>query len=118
MQAKVVDIESPEIQDFYNYKPEDPEVFAFLLQISVTAENLQGEEIFDVQVCTPLWLLSKYNKDEVIIGRHLLIVFEYNFSRIKKRIVSYIESCFGETWTEVAQKVGRIGYWEFEDYIE
>jgi hypothetical protein len=27
-----------------------------------------------------------------------------------------VERCSGATWQEIAVKVSRIGYWEFEDY--
>jgi hypothetical protein len=32
-------------------------------------------------------------------------------------INQYCESCAGETWDEIAGKVGRLGRWEFEDYV-
>jgi hypothetical protein len=48
----------------------------------------------------------------------MLIVFEYNYKRIFNRIKSYIEKCTGDNWNRIAEQVGRLGNWEFEDYSE
>ena len=49
-------------------------------------------------------------------GRHHLIVRGYDFSLLQRARVRLIERCSGETWQEVAGKIGRVAYWEFEDY--
>ena len=100
------------------FSPTDPENFSFLLELMVGPENADGAEIFDVQVCTPKWFLSTMKKNDVILGRHFLIVLEYDFDRIINRVRHLIETCTGNNWDEVAEKVSRIGHWEFEDYNE
>jgi len=45
----------------------------------VGPKDQPGEESFDVEVCTPKFLLNRYGREEVIIGRHFLIVFEYDW---------------------------------------
>ena len=52
------------------------------------------------------------------MGRHHLIVMEYNFERIVRSIEDFIKQCTGADWNEVAEKIGRLGKWEFEDYVE
>jgi len=116
MKAKVKGIHSPDIFDLASYIPNDAEKFSLLLQIMVGPADSDGEESFDIEVCTPQWLIETYQKNDVLIGRHYLIVFEYNYDRIISRIVSYISSCEGKTWHELAEKIGRLGLWEFEDY--
>jgi hypothetical protein len=116
MRAEIKRIYSPDIGDLAFFKPQDPESFSFLLRIIAGPEGEEGEESFDVEVCTPRWLLETYQRDEVVIGRHHLIVFEYNWERITQTVTSFCASCFGETWKEAAEKLGRIGKWEFEDY--
>ena len=116
MRAKIKGFSSPDIEDFHSFTPENLENFSFLFEFMVGPENENGEEIFAIQVCTPQWLLSRLKKDDILLGRHFLIVLEYNFERIFNKIKQLIEACSGDTWNEVAEKVGRIGYWEFEDY--
>lgn len=118
MKAEIKSIYSLDIDDLPNYSPADTENFCFSLRIIASPESEEGEESFDIQVCTPKWMLENYRKEEVIIGRHYLIVMEYNYDRILQTISSFCSRCEGATWREVAEKIGRLGYWEFEDYRE
>lgn len=117
MKAEVKNLYSLDIYDLSTYYPEDPESFSLALRAIVGPKDQPGEESFDIQVCTPNWLLQHCGREEIIIGRHFLIVFEYNYERIKRTIVEFCERCTGDTWQEVAEKVSRLGYWEFEDYV-
>jgi len=67
-------------------------------------------------IVTPKWLERTQSKEDVVVGRHHLLVFEYNLTRIIDFIKRYCESCTGADWTEVGTKVARLGHWEFEDY--
>ena len=116
MYAELKWIHSPDIDDFSSYYPENPDSFAFLLQAMIGIKGEDGEDTFDIEVCTPEWLKSNYSKDEVLIVRHMMIVFEYDFERIKQRIKKYCDGTSGKTWEEIAEKLSRIGHWEFEDY--
>ena len=118
MNAVLKKVLSPDINDLSTFIPDAPESFCFLLQAYAGPKGTEGEESFDIQVCTPKWLIQNYEQEDIIIGRHLLIVFNYNYDRIFQRVKRYIESCNGDTWSEVAEKIGRIGKWEFEDYAE
>jgi hypothetical protein len=116
--AKIKSFQSVDIENLYTFIPENPTNFSFLLELSIGPNNEEGEELFDVQVCTPSWLISIMHKDDILICRHMIIVQEYNFDKLFNRIKTLIESCMGNTWKEVAEKVARYGHWEFEDYNE
>ena len=118
MNAELKRLHSPDIHDLERYQPEDPEKFAFLLQAMVGPKGEEGEESFNIEVCTPRWLEETYSMDEIIVGRHHLIVREYNYPRIVAAIENFLRSCSGENWHAVAEKVSRLGMWEFEDYTE
>lgn len=118
MKAELKRVHSPDIDDLENYRPENPEKFAFLLQAMVGPEGKEGEESFDIDVCTPKWLEETYKFEDVVVGRHHFIVREYNYERIVNAIRDFLQLCSGEDWNEVAEKVARLGKWEFEDYIE
>ena len=117
MRAKVKSFQIAEIDDVYNFTPKDQDNFSFLLELMVGPDEDEGEESFNIQVCTPKWLLSNMKKDDTLFGNYLLIVIEYDFERIFSRIKRIIESCEGNNWDEIAGKVSRIGHWEFEDYV-
>lgn len=118
MKAVLKALISPDAQNLAEYIPPDKASFGLLFQLLIGPEGEEGFESFQTVVCTPKWLTDTHGKDEVVIGRHYLIVFAYNFERIMEEIQAFLDTCTGETWHEVALKVGRLGYWEFEDYEE
>jgi hypothetical protein len=81
----------------------------------VGPRGVDGQESFDI-VCTPKWLLDHHDRNDIVTGRHLLIVFEYSYERLLEKISSLCIECSGQTWQELAVKLGRWGKWEFEDY--
>ena len=106
----------PDIEDLSNYSPVQFDNFCFLFRAMVGPAETEGEESFDIQICTPKWLAATMHEEDIVSGRHFLFVLEYNFQNIITRIKDLIESCYGVDWDEVAEKIGRIGFWEFEDY--
>ena len=87
-----------------------------ILREAATGKGREGEESFDVFVCTPQWLKQNRSQTDLTVGRHYLIVFEYDYERLRSFLDGYCSQCSGETWQEVAQLLGRLGKWEFEDY--
>jgi hypothetical protein len=87
-----------------------------LLQIIAGPADDEGEESFDVELCTPKWISNTYTENDLIVGRHMMIVLRYDFRLIEKNIRQLVSECEGNNWNEVANKLGRIGRWEFEDY--
>lgn len=109
-------LHSPDILDLASFKPADPKNVGLLLQIMVGPRDGEGEESFDALVCTPQWLLENHSSEDVISGRHHIVMFEFDIDRLKHFIEAFLSECEGSSWREVALKVGRLGRWEFEDY--
>ena len=118
MKAEIKSIYSTEVDNLPNYKPNKRDEFCIDFRFIIGPMSEPGEESFDITVLTPKWLLSHYDLDDIIMGRHRVIVFEYNYERLIAKINRWLEFCTGDTWEEVATKVSRIGHWEFEDYTE
>lgn len=115
MKAQLKEIISPDI-DFKTYWPEVEDEFGFLLEATIGPDNDEGGHDYQIFVCTPKWLLKEHKKDDLVWGRHMLIAFDYDLSRIKGKITEYCDQCTGNDWPEIARKLARIGHWEFEDY--
>lgn len=115
MHAVIRSISSDEF-DMKTYVPENPVCFFLNVRIRIGSNERSGGDDFEFGVCTPGWL----NEDlgEPRWGRHLLIVRDYDFAVIEKFICSYVEQCHGDEWSAVAEKLGRVFAWEFEDYQE
>jgi hypothetical protein len=116
MRAQLRRLHSPDVQDLKTFSPLPVDAFGFLLQIMVGPEEQQGEDSFDVVVCTPDWLKRNFKTSDIILGQGRILVFEYNYERLRSFIERYCEKCVADTWQDIATKLSRIGRWEFEGY--
>ena len=108
-------IYSPDVADVTTYSPADSS-FAVLFQLFVgPTEDRAAEESFDLVVCSPEWLRQA---DQPVIGRHLIIVNNYDYEELEEFIRSVLGTYEGRDWPELASKIARLGRWEFEDYTE
>ena len=109
-------LHSPDIDDLVRYAPENPADFGFLLQIMAGPEGGEGEESFDVVVCSPQWMLRRLGAGPVS-GRHHLFMATYRYDKLHSFVRAFMDQCEAENWRDVAQALGRLGKWEFEDYV-
>ena len=93
MRAQLKRLHSPDVYDLETFAPEPADDFGFLLQVMVGPEGVEGEESFDVMVCTPEWLKRNFKTSDIVIGRHRLIVFEYDYPRLKSFLARRCEKC-------------------------
>ena|SRR2546423_3454670 len=118
MKARIKRYHSPDVADLQKYRPDESDCFAFLLQLMIGPEESEGEESFDLLVCTPRYLGSQRPHQMPMFGRHLLIVNSYDFAEITKRLENYCNTLEEQDWHGLANKLSRIAHWEFEDYSE
>jgi len=116
IKAEVKAIYTTDMDFLELHPPGDPEHFCVWVRAMVGPEGGEGEESFDIGVCTPKWLAKKCEQEGFVVGRHYLVVERYDPPRLRTLITELIEKCEGNSWQEVGEKVGRIGHWEFEDY--
>src|SRR5690242_13133370 len=100
MKAQLKRLHSPDVIDLKSFRPTQPDNFGFLLQLMVGTEGEEGEESFDVQVCTPRWLLERYRGKGIVSLRHHVLVFEYDHDRMLEALRLMVESCTGSDWDE------------------
>jgi hypothetical protein len=101
---------------FESYWPEDLECFGLWLTVLTGPDDSEGGHLYQILVCTPEWIKKECLDRGAVWGRHMLIVPSFDPDQIKSEIVQYVEGCTGKDFGEIAQKVARIGAWEFEDY--
>lgn len=109
-------VHSPDIEEVERFAPPDPRRFAYLLQLMIGPEGLEGEESFDVVICTADWLAGRLSASGVLSLRHHLLVDGYDWPQIRRFVEAYLDSIDADSWGAVAAHVGRLGKWEFEDY--
>jgi Immunity protein 8 len=97
-----------------SYAPTGP--FGISVMAMIGPAGQEGHESFEFMLCTPEWFASSM-RQEPAIGRHYLFVREYSYAQLEKFVQDYCSGCGEEkTWRAVAEKLGRLGKWEFEDY--
>ncbi|MBN9378054.1 MAG: hypothetical protein BGO14_01020 [Chlamydiales bacterium 38-26] len=116
MRAVLKDIYSPDTDDLILYQPPIHDNFSILVTALVGTYDKEGMDSVDIEVCTPLWMLSLLEKEDAVLGRGYLLVKEYDYPKIYEKIKRLVESCGGDHWPQIGEKLSRIGYWEFEDY--
>lgn len=87
-----------------------------LLQAFIGPEGGAGEEAFDFLVCSPAWILDEVRESGFLLGRHHLVVRRFDLQLIRGAIEEICSHARGESWSEIAARIGRYGKWEFEDY--
>jgi hypothetical protein len=118
MKAKLKSMHSPDI-DITSFSPSDPTNFCFLLQTMIGPDGEDGAESFDIQVCTPTWLMDRHAQGKspnIILGIHMIIMFSYDINQLRTTLEKYCEQCVGDNWSSVANQLSKLGAWEFDHY--
>lgn len=96
--------------------PQNPADFGILVRVTAGPVGGIGDESFDLIVCTPRWVEAWIRQNGPLIGRHHLLVAEWNFDEVRDFLTRSIQDAEAPTWSELGEKLGRLGKWEFEDY--
>lgn len=99
--------------------PDDPAEFALLAQMIVGPQDSPGEESFSVTVCTPEWLAEACRRvGGIYNARHHLVVNyeEFDQRALRAWLLARVQEVEAETWSEIDERLGRLGFGEFEDY--
>ncbi|WP_239089986.1 Imm8 family immunity protein [Sphaerimonospora thailandensis] len=115
MRARVSSFRWPDLEDGHGVA--DPAHACELLEMYVGPQSEPGEERFQLTVCTPSALAERLHHHPVLIGRHWLFVPELRPAEVGRWLSDRIAVLEAATWSELAAKIGRIGEWEFEDWL-
>ena len=99
--------------------PDDPSRFCLLAQLLVGPADGPGKESFDVTICTPEWLAAACREAGGVYNpRHHLVADRGSFDQraLRAWLEARVEEVEADDWTELANRLGRIGHWESEDY--
>jgi hypothetical protein len=97
----------------------DPSEFALVARMFVGPLGMPGEESVDVTICSPEWLAKTCRAvGGIYDARHHLVVNveDFNVQVIRAWLAARVQEVEADTWPELGHRLGRLGYWEFEDY--
>lgn len=98
--------------------PGDPAEFSLLARMIVGPPDTPGEESFDITVCTPEWLATVCRRVGGIYNarHHLIVNFEdFDARLLRTWLAAEVQKVQADSWAEIGERLGRMGYWEFED---
>jgi hypothetical protein len=115
MRAELKSLFSPDADPLKDFAPTGP--FGILVMAMIGPAGQQGHESFDFTLCTPEWFASN-TREDFKMGRHYLFVQEFDYAALEGFVRKYCANC-GETptWNALAEKLARLGKWEFDDYV-
>lgn len=87
------------------------------IRVMAGPEGGIGEESFDLLVCTPDWLKDEISRSGAIVGRHHLIVDSWDAARVRQKVTETFTREQADDWEHLAERLARLGHWEFEDYV-
>src|SRR5512138_669802 len=114
MRARLKSLRSDEVHDLAHFTPAHPDEFAVPLVLEVGPLGLKGRERFDLLAVTPAWLRARHGREGGVLGRGLLLVFEWDYTRIRALLARKVEACTARSWPDLARAVSRIAEWEGE----
>ena len=113
MRAEVRHVRFPDLE---SGQPFDPLNTVQLAEVYVGVVGEPGEEQYQVSACTPAALADVLARQPFLVGRHRLFVAEFSPATVEAALRKLIGNVEATSRADLAQKVGRIGLWEFEDY--
>jgi hypothetical protein len=111
----VCTITHEEIESFH---PQNPSNFETVVRMMIGPEGEQGEESFDISICTPDWLRDQCEQSGFFFPRRRLVVSHWNPDFVRQFISKRISTMTAESWKDLAAKISEFSNWEFEAYRE
>lgn len=95
--------------------PENPRNFCLWLTLSIGPEDLDGSHLFQVGLCTVTWLSHKLSAEHIFSLKNMILVEEFDFQFIKKKLFEIVTDSQRPSWDESTQVLSRYFSWEFEN---
>ena len=94
--------------------PHQPDTFQLTLGVGIKGEK--GSELFNLEVCNPLWLDKLCREGAFVIGAWRIFTREFDPPVFVERLKASIARCSGSTPKEALGQVSCIAMSEFVDY--
>ncbi len=99
------------------FAPLNDKVYSLLIHASIGSDDDErGSDLFHFNVCSPDFLAIEYGLETGNWQRSVLVIYPWSYTAVVAAIEKLCQSIEEPTWTEVATKLSRYMFWEFEDY--
>lgn len=108
---------SPDV-DIDIWEPADGDIVHFLLQVEIGQTTDDRADVFQVVIATPEGLRAASPGGEVLSDRATIVLSEFSWEAVWRRIKEILSECEGQTWNESVLKLQRYLRWEYEDLVQ
>ena len=95
---------------------DSPENFGFWVNASIGSDETEGSDDFQIFVCSREWLADESRPNAQLPEKYLLVEGGCDSFKLTDSLNAFLAECGGTNWSEVVEKISRIGKWEFEGY--
>jgi len=118
MRAELRSLDSSDAPEgLTSFSPADPERVSIAVTAMVGAVGEEGEDLFYFNVVTAAWLAEHPPTKGFEFLRELLVT-RWDFAIVSRAISDLCFHTEGKDWDEIATKLSRAAYWEFEGFQE
>jgi hypothetical protein len=119
MKATLKHIHCPDDVDFDIYKPDDSNNFGLFFQLIAGSDAYDnGDDWFNLMVCSPNWLESYIiERNSPISVNNYLFAKEYNFEVIYTYITNFINQIEADNLNELYNRIGELAMYECRYYL-
>jgi hypothetical protein len=107
------DVASGSLGDF---EPADPSAFGLFVQAAIGPVDGEGEEVFDLMVCSPVWLAAQPFEKGYRWGRGKLLTLRWDPQIVERAVRDICLRSEGEDWAAIARRLAQVMDWEFSGY--
>ena len=118
MRAELKALDTGDTPDgsLHSLRPEDPRRFRVGVTASIGPAGEAGQELFQFEVCSPAAMADQELPKGYWFVRHVLLIERWDPALVEAAIRGLCETTYGDDWSAIAERLGRYGHWEFEDY--
>ena len=96
-----------------SYQPEDMNMFHFWVEISVGIEGEEGEDLYQVSICSQKWIEERIKENTFFVGLYTIIMQKYDYDNICQTL-NRLFCIEGKNYEEIFTKLGQIGLSEYQ----
>jgi len=117
MKLEIRDFSSADIDDVWNWNPSSHEDVFFQLEFEIGEVGQLGGNLFQLVIATPEGI-RKFSKEfgtNRVPNRNLLVIGDFDWKSLVRKLEEIIQSCERATWNESIICLQRFFQWEYED---
>jgi len=106
-------IGGPDGSSLRKWTPDDADVVAVFIALSIGQKGKKGTSEFYIRVATPRGLQSLIPEHGIIAVHPLLVIEKYDFDLVFRWLENTVASCESYSWLRCVEKLERYFHWEY-----